>query len=146
MAALGLILAAVMYRFSENFWKTYVVALIAMATHPLLDLANAGQPGRQLPFQDGCRLADGFRPALGGLMELLRLALRLVIELKRVGRPMMLVLNMFDIATRRGVKIDLKQLSAELGVPVVTSIAVRRGGTEATVPIVPGFVSEIVVP
>jgi ferrous iron transport protein B len=60
----------------------------------------------------------------------LRLALRLVIELKRVGRPMMLVLNMFDIATRRGVKIDLKQLSAELGVPVVTSIAVRRGGTE----------------
>jgi ferrous iron transport protein B len=60
----------------------------------------------------------------------LRLALRLVIELKRVGRPMMLVLNMFDIATRRGVKIDLKQLSAELGVPVVTSIAVRRGGTQ----------------
>ena len=60
----------------------------------------------------------------------LRLALRLVIELKRVGRPMVLVLNMFDIATRRGVKIDLKQLSAELGVPVVTSIAVRRGGTE----------------
>jgi ferrous iron transport protein B len=60
----------------------------------------------------------------------LRLALRLVIELKRVGRPMVLVLNMFDIATRRGVKIDLKQLSAELGVPVVTSVAVRRGGTE----------------
>src|SRR5215475_7092853 len=60
----------------------------------------------------------------------LRLALRLVIELKRVGRPMLLVLNMFDIATRRGVKIDLKQLSAELGVPVVTSVAVRRGGTE----------------
>ena len=60
----------------------------------------------------------------------LRLALRLVIELKRVGRPMMLVLNMFDIATRRGVKIDLARLSAELGVPVATSIAVRRGGTE----------------
>src|SRR5262245_36126639 len=60
----------------------------------------------------------------------LRLALRLVIELKRVGRPLMLVLNMFDLATRRGVKIDLMNLSAELGVPVATSIAVRRGGTE----------------
>jgi ferrous iron transport protein B len=60
----------------------------------------------------------------------LRLALRLVIELKRVGRPMMLVLNMFDIAKRRGVKIDLARLSAELDVPVVTSVAVRRGGTE----------------
>src|SRR5215470_17909192 len=60
----------------------------------------------------------------------LRVALRLVIELKKVGRPLLLVLNMFDIAARRGVKIDLDRLSAELGVPVATSIAVRRGGTE----------------
>jgi ferrous iron transport protein B len=59
----------------------------------------------------------------------LRLSLRLVIELKRVGRPLMLVLNMFDIAQRRGIKIDLERLSAELGVPVVTAIAVRRNGT-----------------
>jgi len=60
----------------------------------------------------------------------LRLALRLVLELKRVGRPLLLVLNMFDIAAKRGVKIDIARLSAELGVPVVTSVAVRRGGTE----------------
>src|SRR5215467_2925223 len=37
---LALVLAAVMYLLSENFWKTYLVALLAMATHPLLDLAN----------------------------------------------------------------------------------------------------------
>jgi ferrous iron transport protein B len=60
----------------------------------------------------------------------LRVALRLVIELKRVGRPMLLVLNMIDIARRRGIDINLEKLSAELGVPVVTSTAVRRGGTE----------------
>jgi len=60
----------------------------------------------------------------------LRLALRLVIELKQVGRPMMLVLNMIDIARRRGIEIDLDRMSRELGVPVVTSIAVRKGGTE----------------
>src|SRR5215468_2545662 len=60
----------------------------------------------------------------------LRVALRMVIELKRVGRPLMLVLNMIDIARRRGIEIDLGRLSAELGVPVVTSAAVRRGGTE----------------
>ncbi|HEU5276603.1 MAG TPA: ferrous iron transporter B [Xanthobacteraceae bacterium] len=60
----------------------------------------------------------------------LRLAMRLVLELKRVGRPLMLVLNMFDLAQRRGVKIDLARLSAELGIPVVTAIAVRRNGTE----------------
>jgi len=33
----------------------------------------------------------------------LRVALRLVIELKQVGRPLMLVLNMIDIARRRGI-------------------------------------------
>src|SRR3982074_2912671 len=58
----------------------------------------------------------------------LRVSLRLVIELKRVGRPILLVLNMIDIARRRGIDIDLEKLSAELGVPVVTSTAVRRGG------------------
>jgi ferrous iron transport protein B len=60
----------------------------------------------------------------------LRVALRLVIELKRVGRRLILVLNMIDIARRRGIEIDLDRLSSELGVPVVTSTAVRRGGTE----------------
>ena len=41
----------------------------------------------------------------------------------------MLVLNMFDIAARRGVTVDVARLSEALGVPVVTSIAVRKGGT-----------------
>ncbi len=59
----------------------------------------------------------------------LRLTIRLVLELKRTGRPLMLVLNMFDIATRRGVTVDIAQLSEKLGIPVVTSIAVRKGGT-----------------
>src|SRR3974377_157054 len=60
----------------------------------------------------------------------LRIALRLVIELKQVGCPLMLVLNMIDIARHRGIDIDLKKLSQELGIPVVPSPAVRRGGTE----------------
>ena len=59
----------------------------------------------------------------------LRLALRLALELKRVGRPMILALNMFDIARHRGFEIDLDRLSTELGIPVVASVAVRRGGT-----------------
>jgi ferrous iron transport protein B len=59
----------------------------------------------------------------------LRLTIRLVLELKRTGRPLMLVLNMFDIATRRGVTVDVARLSEMLGIPVVTSIAVRKGGT-----------------
>jgi ferrous iron transport protein B len=53
----------------------------------------------------------------------------LALELKRVGRPMILALNMFDIARHRGFEIDLDRLSRELGIPVVSSVAVRRGGT-----------------
>jgi ferrous iron transport protein B len=59
----------------------------------------------------------------------LRLTIRLLLELKSTGRPLALVLNMFDIATRRGVSVDVPRLSEALGVPVVTSIAVRKGGT-----------------
>jgi ferrous iron transport protein B len=59
----------------------------------------------------------------------LRLTIRLLLELKRTGRPLMLVLNMFDIAARRGVSVDVARLSSMLGIPVVTSIAVRKGGT-----------------
>jgi ferrous iron transport protein B len=61
----------------------------------------------------------------------LRLALRLALELKRVGRPVMLSLNMMDIARKRGIEIDAGRLARDLGVPVVSSVAVRRGGTDA---------------
>jgi ferrous iron transport protein B len=59
----------------------------------------------------------------------LRLTIRLLLELKKTGRPLLLVLNMFDIATRRGVTVDAPRMSEMLGVPVATSIAVRKGGT-----------------
>ncbi|WP_374600152.1 ferrous iron transporter B [Brevundimonas sp.] len=58
----------------------------------------------------------------------LRLVLRLALELKAVGRPMILAVNMYDIAQRQGLRIDLKGLSRELGVPVVTTTATRRRG------------------
>ena len=60
----------------------------------------------------------------------LRLVLRLVLELKAVGQPMLLVLNMYDIAQRQGIRIDIEGLSRELGVPVVTTVAVRKRGLE----------------
>src|SRR3954449_12271204 len=59
----------------------------------------------------------------------LRLSFRLLLELKQVGRPMLLVLNMIDLARHRGIAIDLNRLSAELGIPVTTAVAVRKGGT-----------------
>jgi membrane-bound metal-dependent hydrolase YbcI (DUF457 family) len=47
---LSLILASVMCFFSGNFWKTYSVALIAMATHPALDYLNPYGLRPFLPF------------------------------------------------------------------------------------------------
>ena len=58
----------------------------------------------------------------------LRVAVRLVLELKRIGRPMLLVLNMSDIAKRRGIIIDEARLASELDMPIVTSVAVRKEG------------------
>ena len=60
----------------------------------------------------------------------LRLVLRLILELKAVGRPMVLAVNMYDIAQRQGLRIDLEGLSRDLGVPVVTTVATRRRGID----------------
>ncbi|MBL0729275.1 ferrous iron transporter B [Piscinibacter sp. HJYY11] len=57
--------------------------------------------------------------------------LRLVLELKRLGRPMMLSLNMADVARSRGLQIDVARLSAELGMPVVETVAVQSQGHAA---------------
>ncbi len=61
----------------------------------------------------------------------LRLVLRLVLELKQVGRPMVLALNMYDIAQRQGLRIDLERpVGARLGAPIVTTVATRKRGIE----------------
>ncbi|MDB5432075.1 MAG: ferrous iron transport protein [Caulobacter sp.] len=60
----------------------------------------------------------------------LRLVLRLILELKQVGRPMVLALNMYDIAQRQGLRIDLEGLKADLGIPIVTTVATRKRGIE----------------
>jgi ferrous iron transport protein B len=61
----------------------------------------------------------------------LRLNLRLVLEIKRLGLPMVLALNMVDVAKKRGIVIDAGLLSKELGMPVVQTVAVQSGGEKA---------------
>ena len=60
----------------------------------------------------------------------LRLMLRLVMELSGAGLPMLLVLNMADIARYRGIRIDIPGLARELGIPVVEAVAVAHDGTD----------------
>ncbi|HEX5341909.1 MAG TPA: ferrous iron transporter B [Duganella sp.] len=61
----------------------------------------------------------------------LRLNLRLVLEIKRLGLPMILALNMVDVAKKRGITIDAMRLSRELGMPVVETVAVQAGGEKS---------------
>ncbi len=61
----------------------------------------------------------------------IRVHLRLVLELKSLGLPIIVALNMHDLATRDGIEIDVDRLSEELGMPVMTTIAVRSSGVKA---------------
>jgi len=61
----------------------------------------------------------------------LRQNLRLVLSIKRLGLPMVVCLNMIDIARRKGLAIDSQRLAAELGVPVVETVGVKVSGANA---------------
>nr|WP_164082567.1 ferrous iron transporter B [Stenotrophomonas pavanii] len=63
----------------------------------------------------------------------LRLHLRFALELRELGKPMVVALNMVDAAQRRGIQVDVAALERELGVPVVETVAVRKQGARALV-------------
>src|SRR5690606_36600770 len=63
----------------------------------------------------------------------LRLNLPLVLELRSLGLPMIVALNMIDLANKRGYRIDRARLEKELGIPVVETVAVRASGHRALV-------------
>jgi ferrous iron transport protein B len=61
----------------------------------------------------------------------LRRHLRFALRVRRMGLPMVVSLNMSDLARKRGLAVDTARLAAELGVPVVESVAVRGNGARA---------------
>jgi ferrous iron transport protein B len=61
----------------------------------------------------------------------LRRNLRLVLAVLRQGLPVVVALNMSDVAERRGLRLDSAALSARLGVPVIETVGVRSGGDAA---------------
>lgn len=75
-------------------------------------------------------------PAPDGLLVLIdagdiRTQLHFILQVRALGRPMLLVLNMYDLAERDGVRIDVAALERRLGVPVVTTRATRSSGRGA---------------
>jgi len=76
----------------------------------------------------------------------LRLHLRFALELRELGRPMVVALNMVDAAERRGIRIDVAALEKALGVPVVETVAVRRNGARALVERLDAMVPHLAAP
>jgi ferrous iron transport protein B len=56
--------------------------------------------------------------------------LRFTLQLIALGLPVVVALNMVDLATRDGLELDAHALERELGVPVVPTVAVRRRGID----------------
>ncbi len=56
--------------------------------------------------------------------------LRFALELIALGRPVVIALNMIDLAERDGLILDPERLARDLGVPVIPTVAVRKRGLE----------------
>ena len=52
------------------------------------------------------------------------------VQLREMGIPMVVALNMMDVARKRGITVDTQKLSNELGCPVIPIVAVTREGID----------------
>lgn len=69
----------------------------------------------------------------------LQLGLRMVLETRTMRVPMVLALNMSDAARRAGIRIDRERLQAELGMPVVETVGIQKGGAHELLDFLDGW-------
>jgi ferrous iron transport protein B len=86
-----------------------------------------------LEVVEGRRAGEAAPDAIVAVVDAtnLRMNLRLVLELTRLGKPLIVALNMADVARAHGLDIDVQLLSRELGCPVVETVAVQHNGHAA---------------
>ena len=60
----------------------------------------------------------------------LRLHLRMVLEARQLGLPMVVALNKMDRAKKLGIRIDVERLAQELGVPVIATVSIHTNGAQ----------------
>ncbi|HEY4957674.1 MAG TPA: FeoB small GTPase domain-containing protein, partial [Caldimonas sp.] len=120
--------------------KVGLTRLKSGRTVSIVDLPGAysltpATPDEQITLEviEGRRHGEAAPDAIVAVVDAtnLRMNLRLVLELKQLGRPLMVALNMADVARAEGLAIDVARLSAELGCPVVETVAVRSDGHAA---------------
>ena len=96
---------------------------------------NPSTPDEQVMLEvvEGRRMGEAAPDAIVAVVDAtnLRMNLRLVLELTRLGKPLIVALNMADVARANGLKIDVQLLSQELGCPVVETVAVHSNGHAA---------------
>lgn len=73
----------------------------------------------------------------------LRMSLRMLLELKNLKLPMIVALNLSDVAESRGLVVDESVLSEELGVPVVKTIAIKRKGCTQLLTVADALIAHI---
>ncbi|MFN3875042.1 MAG: FeoB small GTPase domain-containing protein, partial [Flavobacteriales bacterium] len=61
----------------------------------------------------------------------LRLHLRLVLEARQLGLPLVVALNKMDRAKQLGIRIDRERLARELNLPVVETVSLHAHGADA---------------
>jgi len=117
--------------------KVGVTRLKNGRTVSIIDLPGAysltpATPDEQITLEviEGRRHGEPAPDAIVAVVDAtnLRMNLRLVLELKQLGRPLIVALNMADVARAEGLAIDVARLSAELGCPVVETVAVKADG------------------
>ncbi len=120
--------------------KVGLTRLKSGRTVSIVDLPGAysltpATPDEQITLEviEGRRHGEAAPDAIVAVVDAtnLRMNLRLVLELKQLGRPLMVALNMADVARAEGLAIDVERLAAELGCPVVETVAVRADGHAA---------------
>ena len=123
--ALALIVSAAMYIFSENFWKTYLVALLAMYTHPLLDFANTYGLRPFLPW-NGTWFYGDLLPIIDPYLDAILLIGILAGEVFKDGKQRLTWLSFGLVLLYAGGRFELRNLATSQ----LEALAARTPGTE----------------
>lgn len=121
----------------SNYPGTTVEIMAGKSTRAPLYVIDSPGVGSIVPRSEDEKVA--FRmlidPRIDAIVQVgdaknLRRVLLYTLSLAETGKPLVLDLNMYDEAVRRGYKIDSEKLEKLLGIPVVKTVAVEDKGTD----------------
>ena len=122
---LALAVSAAVFLFIGNFWKTYLVAVIAMSTHPLLDYTNTYGLRPFLPWNPTWYYGD-LLPIIDPYLDAVLLIGILAGEVFQNSKRLMTWLSLGSALLYVGARIELRELAGSQ----VQALATRTPGTE----------------